>query len=144
MSLKAFASKQPAERLREVLSTNATWLQVHLALWQHGLTLHKGEKGGYTVGIFNSELRVKASDVFRFTFSGKEAKAKLKHSWGRTSRRTLIQPSNLSRSSLRQGRSSKAVQSFARHAKKPPIDSQHANPGHIGMQLQGPAASGSN
>ena len=54
-SLKAFASKQPAERLRKVLSNDATWMEVYLTLAQHGLTLNKAEKGGYTVGVENSE-----------------------------------------------------------------------------------------
>ena len=81
-SLEAFASKQPAERLRKVLSSDATWMEVHLTLVQHGLTLNKAEKGGYTVGVENSEIRVKASDVFRFAFSGKEARAKLEAQLG--------------------------------------------------------------
>lgn len=81
-SLKMFASKQPAERLRSVLSTDATWAKVHLTLAQHGLTLDKAEKGGYTVGVEGSETRVKASDVFRFAFSGKEARAKLEAQLG--------------------------------------------------------------
>ena len=81
-SLKAFASKQPAERLRKVLSTDATWTTVHLTLAQHGLTLNRAEKGGYTVGVENSEIRVKASDVFRFAFSGRDARARLEAQLG--------------------------------------------------------------
>ncbi len=65
-----------------MLSTDATWSKVHLTLAQHGLTLNRAEKGGYTVGVEGTEIRVKASDVFRFAFSGKEAKAKLESQFG--------------------------------------------------------------
>ncbi len=75
-SLKAFASKQPAATLRELLAGEANWQKVHLALARHGLMIHKAEKGGYTVGVEGTEVRVKASDVFRFAFSGKEARAR--------------------------------------------------------------------
>ena len=75
-SLKAFASKQPAATLRKLLAGKANWQQVHLALSQHGLTIQKAVKGGYTVGVEGSEVRVKASDVFRFAFSGREARAR--------------------------------------------------------------------
>lgn len=75
-SLKAFATKQPAETLRKLLARGTDWQQVHLALARHGLTIHKAEKGGYTVGVEGTEIRVKASDVFRFAFSGKEARAR--------------------------------------------------------------------
>lgn len=75
-SLKAFASKQPAETLRKLLAGEANWQQVHLVLGWHGLTIQKAEKGGYTVGVEGSDVRVKASDVFRFAFSGKEARAR--------------------------------------------------------------------
>ena len=75
-SLKAFATKQPAETLRKLLARETDWQQVHLALARHGLTIHKAEKGGYTVGVEGTEIRVKASDVFRFAFSGREARAR--------------------------------------------------------------------
>ena len=75
-SLKAFASKQPAQTLRKLLDRETDWQQVHLALARHGLTIHKAEKGGYTVGVEGTEIRVKASDVFRFAFSGREARAR--------------------------------------------------------------------
>ena len=75
-SLKAFAAKQPAETLRKLLARETDWQQVHLALTRHGLTIHKAEKGGYTVGVEGTEIRAKASDVFRFAFSGKEARTR--------------------------------------------------------------------
>lgn len=75
-SLRAFASKQPAETLSKLMAKETNWQQVHLALARHGLSIHKAEKGGYTVGVEGTEIRVKASDVFRFAFSGKEARAK--------------------------------------------------------------------
>ncbi len=74
-SLKMFASKQPAATLRKLLAGEANWQSVHLTLSRHGLTIQKAEKGGYTVGVEGSEVRAKASDVFRFAFSGKEARA---------------------------------------------------------------------
>ena len=75
-SLKAFASRQPAETLRKLLAGEANWQRVHLALSSHGLTIQKAERGGYTVGVEGSEVRVKASDVFRSAFAGKEARSR--------------------------------------------------------------------
>lgn len=75
-SLKVFAAKQPAATLRKLLAGEANWQRVHHALSLHGLTMYKAEKGGYTVGVEGSEVRVKASDVFRFAFSGKEARSR--------------------------------------------------------------------
>lgn len=75
-SLKAFAAKQPAAALRKLLVGEANWQRVHHALSLHGLTIHKAEKGGYTVGVEGSNVRVKASDVFRFAFSGKDARGR--------------------------------------------------------------------
>ncbi len=81
-SLKAFASKQPAETLRKLLAGEANWQRVHLALSFHGLTIQKAERGGYTVGVEGAEVRVKASDVFRFAFSGKEARSRTEATLG--------------------------------------------------------------
>ena len=81
-SLKAFASRQPAETLRRLLAGEANWQRVHLALSFHGLTIQKAERGGYTVGVEGAEVRVKASDVFRFAFSGKEARSRTEAALG--------------------------------------------------------------
>lgn len=81
-SLKAFASKQPAETLRRLLAGEANWQRVHMALSFHGLTIQKAERGGYTVGVEGAEVRVKASDVFRFAFSGKEARSRTEATLG--------------------------------------------------------------
>lgn len=75
-SLKAFVSKQPATALRKLLAGEADWQRVHHALSLHGLTMYKAEKGGYTVGVERSGVRVKASEVFRFAFSGKDARSR--------------------------------------------------------------------
>ena len=75
-SLKAFAAMEPAAALRRLLAGDANWQRVHEALSLHGLTIHKAEKGGYTVGVEGSSVRVKASDVFRFAFSGKDARGR--------------------------------------------------------------------
>ena len=48
---------------------------MHVLLKKHGLELEKGEKGGYVARAIDSELRVKASSVFRDNFSGKENRA---------------------------------------------------------------------
>ena len=81
-SLKAFASKQPAETLRRLLAGEANWQRVHMALSFHGLTIQKAERGGYTVGVEGAEVRVKASDVFRFAFSSKEARSRTEATLG--------------------------------------------------------------
>ena len=76
-SVRAFAADKPARALRQLLNDPAAnWNQVHAMLGRHGLEIHSAERGGYTVNVEGSEIKVKASDVFRFAFSGKDARTK--------------------------------------------------------------------
>jgi hypothetical protein len=75
-SLETYCKGQPAKDLSQVMQRDgATWQAVHAALTKHGLELHKGEKGGYTVsgeGADGERIHVKASKVFRKHFAGKK------------------------------------------------------------------------
>ena len=65
-----------ARELGEVLKdSRATWADVQRTLGRHGLELHKGEKGGFTVS--DGGVHAKASNALRSVFSGKEARARL-------------------------------------------------------------------
>ena len=65
-----------ARELGEVLKDNlATWADVQRTLGRHGLELHKGEKGGFTVS--DGGVHAKASNALRSVFSGKEARERL-------------------------------------------------------------------
>lgn len=69
-SLQTYCKGAPAQELAAVMKQErATWQDVHAVMGRHGLELHKGEKGGYTVTA--EGVKVKASDVFRRQFSGK-------------------------------------------------------------------------
>jgi len=70
-SLQTYCKGAPAQELAAVMKQErATWQDVHAVMARHGLELHKGEKGGYTVTA-GAGVKVKASDVFRRQFSGK-------------------------------------------------------------------------
>jgi hypothetical protein len=51
---------------------NVTWEDPHRLLSKADLRLEKGELGGYTVLVIDYDIQVKASDVFRNNFAGKE------------------------------------------------------------------------
>lgn len=71
-SLGSYAKRDPATRLKDILKRDhVTWENVHALLYNTGLQLDKAESGGYTVRAIGGDIRVKASDVFRFAFSGK-------------------------------------------------------------------------
>ena len=55
-------------------------------LAKHGLEIERGDKSGYKVRAVGTELRVKASAVFRETFAGKENRARLEKLEGWESR----------------------------------------------------------
>lgn len=78
-SLQTYAKGEPAKALDAVMKREgATWQDVHAALAKHGLELHKGEKGGYTVRARSEagdQVHAKASDVFRKHFAGKAQRA---------------------------------------------------------------------
>ena len=76
-SVRSFAADKPARALKRLLGgSSATWEQVHALLGRHGLEIHAAERGGYTLNVEGSAIKVKASDVFRFAFSGRDARAK--------------------------------------------------------------------
>ncbi|HQT47666.1 MAG TPA: relaxase/mobilization nuclease domain-containing protein, partial [Acidocella sp.] len=65
-----------ARELGELLQDGgARWGDVQSALGRHGLELHRGEKGGYTVS--DGTTHAKASNALRGVFSGREARARL-------------------------------------------------------------------
>jgi hypothetical protein len=65
-----------ARELGEVLKdSGATWADVQRTLGRHGLELHKGEKGGFTVS--DGGVHAKASNALRSVFSGKAARERL-------------------------------------------------------------------
>ena len=55
---------------------------MHGLLRKHGLAIEKAELGGYVVQATDSELRVKASSVFRDNFSGKANRAQTEKQLG--------------------------------------------------------------
>lgn len=76
-SVRAFAADKPARALRQLFnSSTASWPQVHALLGRYGLEMQAAERGGFTVNVENSQIKVKASDVFRFAFSGRTARTK--------------------------------------------------------------------
>jgi Relaxase/Mobilisation nuclease domain/Large polyvalent protein-associated domain 7 len=82
-SLEAYAKGAPAKKLRDLLRQGGQdWQDVHVLLKNHGLELGKAEQGGYTVRAIDSELRVKASSVFRENFSGRENRAQIEKQLG--------------------------------------------------------------
>ena len=82
-SLEAYAKGTPAKDLRELLRRGKEdWQEVHGLLRKHGLTIEKAELGGYAVRAIDTELRVKASSVFRDNFSGKEHRAQTEKQLG--------------------------------------------------------------
>ena len=83
-SLESYAKGTPAKELRDLLRQGGQdWQDVHVLLRNHGLELEKAEQGGYTVRAIDSELRVKASRVFRDNFSGKENRAQIERQLGK-------------------------------------------------------------
>jgi len=78
-SLETYSKGQPAKDLSQLMKRDGiNWQDVHSTLAKHGLELHKGEKGGYTVsakGADGGQIHVKASKVFRGQFAGKKERA---------------------------------------------------------------------
>jgi hypothetical protein len=72
-SLQTYVRREVAPRVRTLLTRqNASWEALHTLLAKYQLRMEKGEAGGYTVLAIDHTIRVKASDVFRLNFSGKE------------------------------------------------------------------------
>ena len=72
-SLQTYVRREVAPRVRSLLTRqNASWGALHTLLAKYHLRMEKGEAGGYTVLAIDHNIRVKASDVFRHNFAGKE------------------------------------------------------------------------
>jgi hypothetical protein len=93
-SLQTYVRREVAPRVRTLLTRqNASWDTLHTLLAKYHLRIEKGEAGGYTVLAIDHTIRVKASDVFRHNFAGKEnrkATEQLLGSWREPS--TSLQP----------------------------------------------------
>jgi hypothetical protein len=71
-SLQTYVRREVAPSVRKLLTRqNATWENLHRLLSMAHLRLEKRESGGYSVLAVDSNIRVKASDVFRDNFAGK-------------------------------------------------------------------------
>jgi hypothetical protein len=72
-SLQTYVRREVAPRVRTLLTRqNASWEVLHALLAKYHLRIEKGDAGGYTVLAIDHTIRVKASDVFRHNFAGKE------------------------------------------------------------------------
>jgi hypothetical protein len=104
-SLQTYVRREVAPHVRTLLTRqSASWEALHTLLAKSHLRLEKGEAGGYTVLAIDHTIRVKASDVFRHNFAGKQnrkATEQLLGSWREPS--TLLPPTaaNTGRTSVR-------------------------------------------
>ena len=104
-SLQTYVRREVAPHVRTLLTRqSASWDALHTLLAKYHLRMEKGEAGGYTVLAIDHTIRVKASDVFRHNFAGKEnrkATEQLLGSWREPS--TLLPPTaaNTGRTSVR-------------------------------------------
>jgi hypothetical protein len=72
-SLQTYVRREVAPHIRTLLTRqSASWEALHTLLAKFHLRMEKGEAGGYTVLAIDHTIRVKASDVFRHNFAGKE------------------------------------------------------------------------
>ena len=71
-SFQSYVRREVAPSVRSLLTRrNIEWDDLHRLLSKVRLRLEKGELGGYTTLAIDSNIRVKASDVFRHNFAGK-------------------------------------------------------------------------
>jgi hypothetical protein len=93
-SLQSYIRREVAPHVRTLLTRqSASWEALHTLLAKSHLRMEKGEAGGYTVLAIDNTIRVKASDVFRHNFAGKEnrkATEQILGPWREPS--TLLQP----------------------------------------------------
>jgi hypothetical protein len=72
-SLQTYMRREVAPHVRTLLTRqSASWEALHTLLAKYHLRMEKGEAGGYTVLAIDHTIRVRASDVFRHNFAGKE------------------------------------------------------------------------
>src|ERR1017187_1602351 len=104
-SLQTYVRREVAPRVQTLLTRqNASWDTLHTFLAKYHLRIEKGEAGGYTVLAIDHNIRVKASDVFRHNFAGKEnrkATEQLLGSWREPSIAIQHPPPYIGRTAVR-------------------------------------------
>jgi Relaxase/Mobilisation nuclease domain/Large polyvalent protein-associated domain 7 len=104
-SLQTYVRREVAPRVQTLLTRqNASWDTLHTLLAKYHLRIEKGEAGGYTVLAIDHTIRVKASDVFRHNFAGKEnrkATEQLLGSWKEPSTSLQLSPTHMGRTAVR-------------------------------------------
>jgi hypothetical protein len=105
VSLQTYVRREVAPRVRTLLTRqNTSWDALHTLLAKSHLRIEKGEAGGYTVLAIDHSIRVKASDVFRHNFAGKEnrkATEQLLGSWREPSTSFHPPPADTGRTTVR-------------------------------------------
>ncbi len=72
-SLQSYIRREVAPHVRTLLTRQyGSWEALRTLLAKYHLRMEKGEAGGYTILAIDHSIRVKASDVFRHNFAGKE------------------------------------------------------------------------
>jgi hypothetical protein len=104
-SLQTYVRREVAPCIRTLLTRqSASWDALHTLLAKYHLRMEKGEAGGYTVLAIDHTIRVKASDVFRHNFAGKEnrkATEQLLGSWREPSTSLQPLPTQMGRTTVR-------------------------------------------
>jgi hypothetical protein len=104
-SLQSYIRREVAPHVRTLLTRqSASWEALHTLLAKSHLRIEKGEAGGYTVLAIDHTIRVKASDVFRHNFAGKEnrkATEQLLGSWREPSTAHQPPPADTGRTTVR-------------------------------------------
>ncbi len=104
-SLQSYIRREVAPHVRTLLTRqSASWEALHTLLAKSHLRMEKGEAGGYTVLAIDRATRVKASDVFRHNFAGKEnrkATEQLLGSWREPPRSLQPPPADTGRTTVR-------------------------------------------
>jgi hypothetical protein len=104
-SLQTYVRREVAPRVRTLLTRqSASCEALHTLLAKSHLRIEKGEAGGYTVLAIDHAIRVKASDVFRHNFAGKEnrkATEQLLGSWREPSTSFHPPPADTGRTTVR-------------------------------------------
>jgi hypothetical protein len=104
-SLQTYVRREVAPRVRALLTRqNTSWDALHTLLGKYHLRIEKAEACGYTVLAIDHTIRVKASDVFRQHFAGKEnrkATEQLLGSWREPSTSFHPPPADTGRTTVR-------------------------------------------
>jgi hypothetical protein len=104
-SLQTYVRREVAPRVRTLVTRqNASWEVLHALLAKYHLRIEKGDAGGYTVLAIDHTIRVKASDVFRHNFAGKEnrkATEQLLGLWREPATTLQLPPADTGRTTVR-------------------------------------------